>query len=349
MPNTSLCVALLGAALLATQASAQPTGGAAPRVVPAEREIVSRLSHMMDSLVARGEFSGVVLLARHATPVFEQAYGYADREHKLLTTPETAFNLGSINKMFTATAVRQLVAAGKLSLDSTISSYWPDYPNAEAAHRVTIGQLVEHRGGLGGNIFGEPASGSRHDIRHNRHFVPLFASEPLAFAPGTKQAYSNAGYVVLGNIVERVSGEDYYDYVRRHIYEPAGLTHTAHYAVDSLPPNTAIGYTTHSERGDSVAMHPNGASLPGRGSSAGGGYSTARDLARFIQALRENKVPNGPRPGIGVAGGSGGVNAVLEGELPGGYDLVVMSNLDPPAAERVARLVCAMLGVRGDN
>ncbi|MGI8496939.1 MAG: serine hydrolase domain-containing protein, partial [Gemmatimonadaceae bacterium] len=278
MAHTPSRFALIGAALIATQATAQQTGGANPRGVPAEQEIVARLARTMDSLVARGEFSGVVLLARRAAPVFEHAYGYADRERKLPNTPETAFNLGSINKMFTATAVRQLVAAGKLSLDSTVATYWPDYPNARAAHQVTIRQLMEHRGGLGGNIFGEPAHGSRHDIRHNRDFVQLFAAESLAFVPGTRQAYSNAGYVVLGNIVERASGEDYYDYVRKHIYEPAGLTHTAHYAIDSLPANVAIGYMSHNERGDPIATHPNSELLPGRGSSAGGGYSTARDL-----------------------------------------------------------------------
>lgn len=316
--------------------------------VISEAGLVNRLTRHMDSLASRGAFSGNVLLVRGAISVFEKSYGFADRERRLPNSTATVFNIGSINKMFTATAVRQLEAAGRIHPDSTISAYWPDYPNAAVARTVTIRQLLEHRGGLGGDVFGVPATGSRRDLRTNRDFVALFAGEPPLFAPGTSRRYSNAGYVVLGNIVERVSGESYYDYVRRHVHEPAGLTSTGHLAIDSLPPNAAVGYTTRGDTGDSTALHPNTALLPGRGSSAGGGYSTTRDLARFVQALRERKVPGGPPAGIGVAGGTTGVNAVLEGGLPGGYDLVVMANLDPPAAEAVAQFVRQLLGASGD-
>jgi CubicO group peptidase (beta-lactamase class C family) len=132
--------------------------------------------------------------------------------------------------------------------------------------------------------------------------------------------------------------------VRRHVYALAGMTRTAAWAVDSLPPNTALGYTTRGEGQDAVPLHPDTDLLAGRGSSAGGGYSTAADLVRFVQALREGKVPGGPLAGIGAAGGAPGINAIVEGDLPGGYDLVVMANLDPPAAERVARMVREWLG-----
>jgi len=123
------------------------------------------------------------------------------------------------------------------------------------------------------------------------------------------------------------------------------MTRTAHWTVDSLPANTAVGYT----RGDqdaaaSAPLTRNSSLLPGRGSSAGGGYSTAHDLLRFIAALRASKVPSGPPAGMGIAGGAPGINAVVEAGLPGGYDLIVLTNLDPPAAERVARLVRGWLG-----
>lgn len=156
--------------------------------------------------------------------------------------------------------------------------------------------------------------------------------------------------MVLGEIIGRVSGEDYYDYMRAHVYGPAGLSRTAAWAVDSLPANTAVGYTTGRDgaRGD-APLKPNTDDLPGRGSAAGGGYSTAQYLMRFVQALREQKVPGGPPAGVGIAGGSGGINAVVEGALPGGYDLVVLANLDPPSAERVARMVRAWLGGGDDN
>jgi CubicO group peptidase (beta-lactamase class C family) len=311
----------------------------------AEAELVRRLGTTLDSLSAAGAFSGVVVLAREGRPIFQRAYGLADRESRRRNEVETAFNLGSINKVFTQTAIRQLADAGKLQLDSTLAKYWPDYPNAAIASRVTIRQLLEHRSGIGGNIFAPPAGGRRGDLRRLRDFLPLFVDAPLQFEPGTRQQYSNAGYVVLGLLVERLSGEDYYDYVRSHVYAPAGLTRTAAYAVDSLPANTALGYTTRGEGEAAVAAHRNTELLPGRGSSAGGGYSTAGDLVRFLQALREGKVPGGPPPGIGAAGGAPGINALVEGDLPGGYDLVVMANLDPPAAERVGRIVRAWLGV----
>ena len=160
---------------------------------------------------------------------------------------ETGFNLGSINKVFTATAIRQLAAQGKLDLDSTLAQYWPDYPNPAVARRVTIRQLLNHRSGIGGDIFDPPAGGKRNDIRHNRDFLPLFVDRPLGFDPGSRAEYSNAGFCGPWSLGGRLSGEDYYAYVRLHIYEPAGMTHTAHFAVDSLPPNTCtIGYT----RGD---------------------------------------------------------------------------------------------------
>ena len=222
----------------------------------------------------------------------------ANREAAVPNEVETAFNIGSINKVFTLIAIRQLALAGKLELDSTLSRYWPDYPIQEVARKVTVRQLLQHRSGIGDNIFGEPAGGTRKTLRRLSNFLPLF------------------------------------------VYEPAGMTRTAHYAVDSLPPNTAIGYTRREQDApDSVPRHLNTALLPGRGSSTGGGYSTAHDLLRFVQALREAKIPGGVPAGLGVAGGTGGINAIVEGELPGGYDLTVLINLDPPTAERVARPV----------
>jgi CubicO group peptidase (beta-lactamase class C family) len=303
----------------------------------------------VDSLAGRGEFSGVVVLAKDGVPVYQSAHGFADRERKIPNNIETAFNIGSINKMFTQIAVLQLVAAGKIALDSTLATYWPDYPNQEVARRITIRQLMRHTSGIGGDIFDPPAGGKRNDIRRLRDYLPLFVNEPLKFEPGSSNQYSNAGYVVLGLLVERLSGQDYYSYVREHILDPAGMSRTGSFAVDSLPSNTAVGYTRGREDAPvSAPTHSNAQELPGRGSSAGGGYSTAADLLKFVKALREHRIANGLPPGLGVAGGAGGLNAVLEGMLPGGYDLVVLANLDPPAAQRVARLAREWLGVLDD-
>jgi CubicO group peptidase (beta-lactamase class C family) len=287
------------------------------------------LGPAIDSLAAAQHFSGVVLIARNGTATAEKAYGMADREAHRPNNIETAFNVGSINKFFTQIAIQQLADQGKISLDSTLGTYWPDYPNAPV-RKVTIRQLLEHRSGIGGNIFEPPPSGKRSDLRKLSDFLPLFVNEPMQFDPGTRQQYSNAGYLVLGLLVERLSGESYYDYVRKHIYAPAGMTRTAHYAVDSLPENTAIGYTTSGRNSDL---------LPGRGSSAGGGYSTAHDLLRLLNALREHKVPSAPGLGFAIAGGAPGLNAIVESDLPGGYDVIVLANLDPRAAETMSRAV----------
>lgn len=323
--------------------------GAAQRPAPiSQAQLTTRLASSLDSLAALDQFSGVVVLALaiDGRPVFEHAYGISDRAAERPNDVQTAFNLGSINKVFTAIAIRQLAAAGKLDLDSTLARAWPDYPNREVARRVTIRQLLEHRSGIGGNIFGAPVGGKRSDVRRLRDYLSLFVSEPLQFDPGTRMQYSNAGYVVLGLLIERLSGEDYYDYVLRHVYRPAGMMRTAHWSVDSLPPNTAVGYTRQGEGTEPGALHRNTDLLPGRGSSAGGGYSTAHDLLRFLAALREARIANGVPAGLGIAGGAPGLNAVVEGDLPGGYDLVVLANLDPPAAERIAQLIRGWLAMR---
>jgi CubicO group peptidase (beta-lactamase class C family) len=327
-------VSLLVTPALAAQAAAPLT----------QQQLTDRLGRALDSLAALGEFSGAVGMTRAGLTVFEGAYGMADRATKRPNTVKTEFNIGSINKVFTETAIRQLAAEGKLNLDSTLGHYWPDYPSAPA-RTATIRQLMTHQAGLGGNIFDPPPGGTRNDIKHNNDYLQLFVSEPQAFAPGTSRRYCNACYVVLGMLIEKVSGDDYYAYIQRHVYAPAGMTHTGSYKLDSLPPNTAIGYTRGEEDAPANApVHANTTELPGRGSAAGGGYSTIGDLLQFVAALRERKVPSGPPAGLGVAGGSGGLNAVLEGDLPGGYDLAVAANLDPPAAERIAELVRAWLG-----
>ncbi|HEU4698761.1 MAG TPA: serine hydrolase domain-containing protein [Gemmatimonadales bacterium] len=343
---TTLCTLLAAATLAAASLAPAPLAAQSPPPAPAA--LASRLTRLLDTLAAADRFAGVVLLAKEGRPVFERAYGLADREKGRPNDLGTRFNLGSINKLFTTIAIRQLAAAGTLQLDSTLAYAWPDYPNPDVARRVTIRQLLEHRSGVDGDIFAAPASGNRAALRRLRDFLPLFVDAPLAFAPGTQQRYSNAGYVVLGLLIERVTGQPYYDYVREHVYAPAGMTQTAHDAKDSLAPNTAIPYT----RGWPAAPESTPArraddELPGRGSSAGGGYSNATDLLRFIRAARAGKIPGAPvGRGFGVAGGTRGVNSVIESGLPGGYDLIVLTNLDPPAAQRVAREVRGWLGAR---
>jgi len=299
----------------------------------------------VDSLASAQQFSGVILVAKNGTPLVERAYGMADREAGRANDLETSFNIGSINKLFTQVAIRQLADAGKLNLDSTLARAWPDYPNQDIARKVTIRQILTMQSGIQGNIFAAPAGKTRHDVVSLQDYFELFKNEPLQFEPGSKQQYSNAGYIVLGLLIEKLSGENYYEYIRRHIYEPAGMTQTGSWRVDRWPANTAIGYTRGGQDAPpTTPLQRNTDFLPGKGSSAGGGYSTAHDLLRLMNALRTHKIASAPEAGnVGVAGGAPGLNAAVEGDLPGGYDVIVLANLDPPAAERVARLIRSAL------
>jgi CubicO group peptidase (beta-lactamase class C family) len=319
-----------------------------------ELQVLALIESRLNELVSADEFSGAVLLAKGDKPIFQKAYGLASKEYNVPNRIDTKFNLGSINKIFTQVAVGQLVAQGKLTLDDKLGRYLPEYPNRGAADRVTIRQLLDMSSGIG-DFFGPQFDAmSKSKLRTIKDFLPLFASQPLAFEPGTNHQYSNGAYVVLGAIIEKVSGQDYYEYVHEHVFKPAGMQNAEWYEGDKPTPNMAGGYT--SEGGGS--RRNNMYTRPARGSSAGGGYATAEDLLKFSIALQTGKLqlPNfrestatgkqgspGTKPksfsGLGIAGGANGINAVLEVNSASGYTLVVMSNYDPPSAERVARQI----------
>jgi CubicO group peptidase (beta-lactamase class C family) len=313
-----------------------------------DAEVAAALSRYLDEQTKADEFSGVVLLAKNGKPLLRKAYGMADLGLRVPNNPETKFNVGSIYKVFTRTAIMQLVEQGKLSLDDTIAQRLPDYPNKEVAAKVTIGQLRDFRSGLGDIFTPEFEAAAKDRFRSPRDLFAVFAGKPLLFEPGTQEQYSNAGYIVLGAIVEAVSGQGYDDYVREHIFQPAGMTDTANYELDVPVPNRAVGYTRESPRGPA----PGGGRRNNlfltlfKGSPAGGGYSTADDLLRFDTALRGGILfKDGHKTaGLGIAGGTGGCNALLE-QMAEGYTLVVLSNYDPPVAEQLGRRVRGWLGM----
>lgn len=316
---------------------------APPAMPPAAlREKVRRLA---ESLTAQQRFSGTILLAQEGKVVFEGAYGLADREAQRPMTIGTIMNVSSLGKLFTQVAIGQLVAAGKLSLDSTIATYWPDYPDRVAARKVTIRQLLTHRSGIDGDIFANPLT-----LRSNRDNIPAATSNPLAFEPGTKQQYSNAGYVVLGELVQRLSGEVYHEYIRRHVFSAAGMTASAFPAIDSLPANAANGYTwgLAPDSPPPAVLPPLRRSAPmqpRRGSAAGGAYANVRDLHRFVEARRSGSMGVPARRSQEMAaGGSPGSNAFIAEGLPGGYDVIVLANFDPPTAGMVVDSVEHWLG-----
>jgi D-alanyl-D-alanine carboxypeptidase len=388
--------------LLLLSFTAASIGRAAPPERLSEAEAIKAFKAELQEQAADGRFSGAVLVARAGKPIFQQSYGYADRDRKIRNKIDTKFRFGSMGKMFTAVAVLQLVQAGKIKLEDTVGHYLRNYPNREVA-AVTIHQLLTHTGGTG-DIFSPEFDAHRTQLKELADYVAFYGNRGLQFTPGSKWDYSNYGYVLLGRIIEVVSGQSYYDYVRNHIFLPAGMNST-----DNLPENEhvrdlAVGYTRGGPRmllpppgpgqgGPPVLLPPPGSgpgerpqgplnppangplrstdgTLPYRGTSAGGGYSTVGDFLKFVNALTTNVLLDAhhtqlliagkvdtPRPGtkyaygfeaetmpdgariFGHGGGSPGMNGRLSVFPKFGYVVVVLANLDPPAADDLARFI----------
>ena len=333
-----------------------------------DAQIASELAAYLDGLAKEDKFSGVVLIAKDGKPVFERAYGLADKAKKIPNNAGTRFNLGSMNKMFTAVAIAQLAQAGKLSFDDTVGKYLPDYPNRDVANRVTIHHLLTHTSGLG-SFWNAKFDAKKASIKTVADYLSLFADEPVTLDPGKGFRYSNSGFIILGAIVEKVSGQNYYDYVREHIYKPSGMKHTDAYEMTADTPNLAMGYTTEGSGGQ--GRHENTATRPNRGGPAGGGYSTVEDLMRFHTALREHKLLdqkytdlvttgkvnmgpakygygfgdemiNGKRV-FGHNGGAPGIASDLSMYADSGYTSVVMTNYDPPLLMPVVKRIREMI------
>jgi D-alanyl-D-alanine carboxypeptidase len=188
---------------------------------PSLDTMVSEIEGFLEELNDYQELSLAISIAKDGIPVLERAYGFANRSFNVPNTIDTKFNLASMNKMFTAVAIMQLVQDGRLGLEDSVGSHIPDFPNHEV-RGVTVFQLLTHTAGMG-NIFGDRYG----EIPSNKYqkvedYFPLFVNDPLRFSPGSRYEYSNAGYIVLGYLIERVTGQDYHSYVRENIFLPAG-------------------------------------------------------------------------------------------------------------------------------
>lgn len=258
-------------------------------------ELVRQIETFMGKLAALDAFSGTLLVAKDGRPIFKRAYGLASKAYKVPNRIDTKLNIASTTKMFTAVSIFQLIEQGKLSLDDTVGKILPDYPNKKVAEKVTIHHLLSHSSGLG-DYHGAKYICRKGILRQSRDYFPLFADQPLSFEPGKRMQYSNAGYVLLGAIIEEVSGENYFEYVRKHIFKPAGMASTDFYETDIDTPNLATGYTNFIDKGDDYFEFHLGQrrntslTIGAKGSSQGGAFSTAEDLLRFSLALRGHKL-----------------------------------------------------------
>lgn len=345
-------------------------GNASARMNPApakkltEAEALTEWETFLNQQAAEDNLSGAVLIAKDGKAIFKKAYGLADKSAKVSNKTDTKFNLGSMNKMFTSVAIAQLVEKGKLSFDDKVGKYLPDYPNKDVREKVSIHQLLTHTAGLG-SFWNKKFDERRASIKTVSDYLALFADEPLLFEPGARFQYSNSGFVVLGAIIEKVSGQNYYDYVRQNIYKPAGMTNTDAYEITEKTPNMAMGYTTDGPDQASKTRKENTDTRPNRGGPAGGGYSTVEDLLKFAVALHDNKLisakslelittgkvkmggnqyaygfgdirVNGKRS-FGHNGGAPGIASSLSIFPELGYTVIVMTNYDPPNMMPVVR------------
>ena len=342
-----------------------PAEFAPPRL--SDAQLVAALKAELEKQTAADKFSGAVILAKNGTPLFAEAYGFADRDKKIKNTLDTRFRIGSMNKMFTAVSTLQLVQAKKLALADSLAKVLPAYPNQNLAKKVTIHHLLTHTGGTG-DIFGPDFDKHRLELRTLDDYVKLYGTRDLAFEPGAKFEYSNYGFLLLGVVIEAVTKGTYFDYVEQHVFKPAGMTSTSSPMEDNATePNRSVGYMKDPKGG----WTPNNDTLPIRATSAGGGDSTVKDLLAFANALTSHKllsadntkllttgkVDMGPtvkyaygfmdsvvdgRRCFGHGGGAPGQNGQLT-ICDDGYTIVVLSNFDPPAAQIVEKFVLARL------
>jgi CubicO group peptidase (beta-lactamase class C family) len=311
-------------------------------------ELSRALDGYLSRLAATDEFAGVVLVAKNGEKLFERAYGPADRDRKTPMTPELRFNIASIGKAFTRAAIGQLIAARKLSLTDTIASRIPDHPNVEGP-AATIEQLLNHTAGIV-DFFGPRFDAAPKDgFRSNADYYKFIASEPPLFAPGSRKQYCNGCYIVLGEIIARVSGVPYERYITEQIFKPAGMTGAGF--LSEADPQVAPGYTR--QRSSDGVLRRNTAMHGRHGNGAGGSYARTADLLAFDNALRERRLLDATMTGwyfgstpvtagrvpsaAGIAGGAPGANSMLNGD--GTWTIVVLGNLDPPNATRVASAI----------
>ncbi len=331
--------------------SKSPSGErTARKLTDAER--ARELKAYVQKLAEADVFSGAVLLAKDGKVLFEKAYGEANKDFHAANRTDTKFNLGSMNKMFTAVAIAQLAERGKLSLEDPLAKFLPEFPTKEAAQKIQLKHLLTHTSGLGSYFNKKFMESSRARFRTVDDMMKLAEGETLAFEPGTKWAYSNTGMLVLGAVIERVTGQSYFEYVRENIYKPAGMTNTDAYELDLVNPNLAVGYQKEFNDDGTIRFRNNIFQHVIRGGPAGGGYSTVGDLLKFDRALRTNKLVgaeyvrqllsakpelNSPEYGygfsvdtknriVGHSGGFSGISSNLDMFLDSGYTAIVMSN-----------------------
>jgi len=331
-----------------------------------EKEAIDEIRSLMADLNKKNWFSGALLIAKGSNVLLTEVGGEASKAFHVPNNIDTKFNLGSMNKMFTATAIARLVEAGKLSFDDPISMYIDEtwLPKA-VTDSITIRHLITHTSGLGSYFNQVYMKSSRELFRKLDDYKPLVKGDKPAFTPGEKFQYSNTGLFLLGVVIEKVTGEDYFDHIRKAIYTPAGMMNSDCYEMDYPVENLAIGYSP--DWASSYKWQNNLYKHVLKGGPAGGGFSTVKDLHKFALALLSGKLvsksmlqtlwtdykganygygfsvvqsPGGKA--VGHSGGFDGINSQLDIYVETGYIVAAMCNYDngaSPLADKIGGIL----------
>lgn len=383
-----LGIEILGVATNAARATAidlHPMPPKPPQTLPAEPlDRAGQLKAIEEYITASaraGLFSGSVLVAKDGDVLLRRAWGYAHEGKRIANKPETRFGTASVGKMFTAVAIAQLVESGQLSYDDTIGKFFPDFPDTNAARRVTIHHLLTHTAGIG-DPFESPKYASRDTFATQKEWFASFAGGPLAFEPGARHEYSNGGYLVLACIVEKLTGETFVHYAQKHIFKPAHMTATGATTI-SEPPDSELIAVPHQRKmiSDPLGIEARRPKYEvGKlhdGAGMGGWTSNVDDLFRFARAFRagqfvsrettallaQGKVPiSRHMPNVkygygfyeitvkndrmvGHSGGGGDMAVAAEVEMlwDAGFTVVVLSNYDLPETRRMTHDIVRFL------
>ncbi|MEK4146598.1 serine hydrolase [Robertmurraya sp. FSL W8-0741] len=248
----------------------------------------TRLLEKIKNVQNENEFSGSVLVANEMEQIIELSFGYANRSEQLKNHYATRFGIASGCKIFTAVGICQLVEKGKLSfstrLDECLNVEFPHFDK-----RITIHHLLTHTAGIP-DYFDEEVmddfeelwlDNPMYKIRSLRDFLPLFQNKPMKLNVGERFHYNNAGYILLGLIIEQASGQAFSDYIQTNIFPQADMMESGYFEFDALPSNTSVGYIDFPDGTWKTNIY----SLPAKGGSDGGAYVTVNDMGKFWNAL----------------------------------------------------------------
>jgi CubicO group peptidase (beta-lactamase class C family) len=250
---------------------------ATPTTVMPQHTILPEVDQFLNKQVENNLFSGAVLIAQNGAILVSKGYGLADRARNLPNMPQTKFRLGSLTKPFTAVAILQLQAQGKLNVQDHICQYIADCPAAWQA--ITIHHLLTHTAGIPDLTHFPDYAQTKTIPSTPTQTIARFKDKPLDFQPGTKWDYSNSGYIVLGAIIEQASGKTYETFLQENIFTPLHMLNTGYEHDKSM---LATGYANANAEAEAIDM-----SIP---FAAGGLYSTVEDLVRWDQALDTEKL-----------------------------------------------------------